>query len=169
MSERLLQMSGDELRAKAAKNRQDAQDSFDRCDTDGFLSQWASGISAQLYDKQAAIADAGGKWDFWGLFRASDGKRIRAKQVSVYNKFKYGYETRWCVVDANDRAVAWFPCNWGSGKGRKLKAAGLYEAMEEAPAKAKIMGSGTGLSGAANAFVGVVRMDKGYPDDAVDL
>ena len=169
MSERLLQMSGDELRAKAAASRKAAQDSFDRCDTDGFLSQWASGITGMLYERQAEIADAGGKSEFWGLFRASDGKRIRAKQVSVYTKFKYSTETRWCVVDANDRAVAWFPCNWGSGKGRKLKAAGLYEAKESAPAMAKVMGSGTGLSGAANAYVGVVRMDKGYPDDAVDL
>ena len=169
MSRNLSHLSGEELRNMAAANRKAAQESFDRCDTDGFLSQWASGITAMLYDKQAAIADAGGKWEFWGLFRASDGKRVRAKQVSVYNKFKYGNETKWMVLDANDKAVAWFPCNWGSGKGRKLKAAGLYEAMEEAPAKAKIMGSGTGLSGAANAFVGVVRTDKGYPDDAVDF
>ena len=33
-----------QLREAAAADRQAAYDSFERCDTDGFMSQWASGL-----------------------------------------------------------------------------------------------------------------------------
>ena len=40
------QAQADELRDWAASARRSASDSWERCDTDGFLSQWASGLTA---------------------------------------------------------------------------------------------------------------------------
>ena len=44
------------LRAEAAEARAEAAASFERVDTDGFVSQWASGINAQLADAKAGTA-----------------------------------------------------------------------------------------------------------------
>jgi hypothetical protein len=49
-----------ELREQAARARQQEQESFDRCDTDGFLSQWASSITAAEKDREADLANRGG-------------------------------------------------------------------------------------------------------------
>lgn len=57
--------SADQLRAEAAQHEQDAQDSYERCDTDGFLSQWASGMTAQRKRLQATIVEAGGVATFF--------------------------------------------------------------------------------------------------------
>src|SRR5690606_26317917 len=58
----------EELREMARGRDREAADSFDRCDTDGALSQWASGINAQKYRLQADIAENGGMWEFPALF-----------------------------------------------------------------------------------------------------
>ena len=71
----------DELRSEAAKREQSAADSFDRCDTDGFLSQWASGLTARELRLQAEIEEADGLAEFRGLFD-KDGNRIKAKLVT---------------------------------------------------------------------------------------
>src|SRR3990167_10637731 len=85
-----------ELRTEASKHFQAAQDSFDRCDTDGFLSQWASGLSGRLASTKADLLDAGGKSEFWGLFTL-DGQRVRAKLIDT----KHG--TCWALCDENDK------------------------------------------------------------------
>lgn len=48
------------LRADAADARRREEESFQRSDTDGFLSQWASSITAQEKDREATLADNGG-------------------------------------------------------------------------------------------------------------
>jgi hypothetical protein len=55
-----------DLREHAVACCQRADESFDRCDTDGFLSQWASQSQARHYHACAALADAQG----WSSFRA---------------------------------------------------------------------------------------------------
>jgi hypothetical protein len=147
------------LRQEAAKHRQDREDSFERSDTDGFLSQWASGLSAQLKDAQAQIEENDGMADHRGLFRKSDGKRIRAKIIDS----RYG--RCWAICGADGEFTGqFFPTGENS---RKQKAAGLYEDWEQAPSWAKFGGSGYGLSG--QAWVEVYRKDGGYPEDAVDF
>lgn len=81
-----------ELREMGTRNDREARDSFDRCDTDGALSQWASGITAQKYRLQADIAENGGMWSFPALFDL-DGDLIAARQV-------YGeYGTFWSYLE----------------------------------------------------------------------
>lgn len=50
-----------EWRALAQKSRDEAADSFVRCDTDGFLSQWAQTSMAREYDLCASLVEQGGR------------------------------------------------------------------------------------------------------------
>lgn len=82
----------EELREMARRNNQEARDSFDRCDTDGFLSQWASGITAEKYRLRADIAENGGMWTFAALFDL-EGNLIPAREVhGQYGSF-------WSLLD----------------------------------------------------------------------
>lgn len=55
-------LTASELRQRAADKRQRAAESWERSDTDGFLSQWAATVSADLDDRNADTLDNGG----WG-------------------------------------------------------------------------------------------------------
>jgi hypothetical protein len=84
----------EELRDLARKREQESRDSFDRCDTDGSLSQWASGINADKYRIQADIAENGGMWVFAALFDL-EGNLIPAREM-------YGqYGSFWSLLDAD--------------------------------------------------------------------
>jgi hypothetical protein len=175
-------LTATEHRARAAASEASAAASFERSDTDGFLSQWASGITAQEHRLAADLLEQGGQSSFAGLFDAQ-GRRIKAKTVEVEDRYKgYGTRSLWLVLDGNDNALAWIPRQYSRRINRKtgdleeevkpsarskMAKLGLHEAYEMAPATAKIVGSGTGLSGAANARVAAVRTDKGYPEDAI--
>lgn len=178
-------MTAEELRAEADRCQQSAAESFERCDTDGFLSQWASGITARQYNMQARIAEAGGTARFAGLFNAA-GERVKAKLVEVPSFQHFGTESKWLLLDEADKALVWVPrsgCLYmhchveadrtvldeapsGPSPRSKMAKMGLHEELESAPAEAAIGGSGRGLSGCANAHVYIKRTDKGYPEDA---
>lgn len=85
-------MKAAELEAKAAAERAKSLESFDRCDTDGCLSQWGHDQMAALYAKQAEIERAGGKAEFWGLYDLA-GNRLMAKLIDG----KYGM--CWAMMD----------------------------------------------------------------------
>ena len=158
-----------QLRAEAADCDRRAEESFRRCDTDGFLSQWASGITGQLKRRQASLLEAGGTSKFPGLYRRSDGARAKAKLYEAPNRFApwKGPRLVWMFIGENDKPTGRFiPHSKGTPRSRLYKE-GFEIREEDAPAQAKIMGSGRGLSGCASAYVGVVRDDSGYPDDAV--
>ncbi len=90
----------DRLRADAAENDQEAHDSFERCDTDGFLSQWASDLTADKKRLEADLIEAGGVITIVGPV-TEDGDPVRFKTVDT----RYG--RKWLVLDDNDDAVAW--------------------------------------------------------------
>jgi hypothetical protein len=159
-------MTADELRAAASKKFQDAEDSFDRCDTDGFLSQWASGISADRLRLAAEIKDNGGVWSFPVLFDL-EGNRVPAKLIRVVDQYRgFGKRTRavWALVNPANPEGSFLgfvsPSTGGKRSVANLAAKGYVEGSETAPAAAVIQGSGTGLSG--NAWAAVVRTDRGW-------
>jgi hypothetical protein len=152
MTNDLTTMTADELRAGARRREQDAADSFDRCDTDGFLSQWASGITAQLYRRQAELTEAGGTAEVEALFDL-DGNWVPAQVIST----RYG--SRWMILDAEGKATGEF-IGWHPKRRSTNAAKGYTEGRVRRPAKAEVMGSGTGLSGAASAYVGVRATDR---------
>jgi hypothetical protein len=149
-----------ELRAEAKAHADEARASFERCDTDGFLSQWASDLNAQLARRQAEILESGGVAEFPGLFNEA-GQRVRAKLIDG----RYGL--CWALCDKRDKFTGTFVPFSGTGRSRKQKAMGLHEAQEVVPAYAHIVGVGTGLSG--RCWVQTLRKDEGYPEDAIEL
>lgn len=132
------------MAAQAAAATQRKEDSFQRSDTDGCLSQWASGLSAELHEAQAEIARNDGMAEFTALFQGD--RRVDAKLVSVYNRYTFHHESKWVVADSDPVAALrkWIP---RGEKSRVQKQLGLHEAPEMAAAWAKFEGRGTGLSG----------------------
>lgn len=152
------------LRAKSRGEIAKREESHDRCDTDGFLSQWAWGLNAQEYAARADILEHGGCAKFLGLFDAATGARVPAKIIASQ------FGARWMLCDATTgKATGVFfavgsldennePAN---SKRTKLVKAGFVEAFEWAPAIAKCVGTGTGLSG--RAWIATLRTDGGWP------
>lgn len=62
----------DQHRAEARAHFQNADDSFERCDTDGALTQWASTACGYKALAEAELAEAGGRAEFLALFRQTD-------------------------------------------------------------------------------------------------
>ena len=146
--------------AEAERLEREKEESFQRCDTDGFVSQWAAGIQADVHRLQAEIDKAGGTIDFRSLLDA-DGNRVPAHMVQAYCKFSHSYRSVWRVEDPDTgETLDWVPA-FKNGPRSKMYKLGYSEGLESVPAKAKIMGRGTGLSG--QAWASVVRLDGGYP------
>lgn len=150
------------LRAEAQRCEARAEESFQRCDTDGFLSQWASGLHSDLCRARADIAEQGGRCAFPALFNLQ-GELVAAKFIET----RYGWA--WGILPSDDPTgsfVSWFnPSNARSLK--KMDAAdarkGFYVGSVLAHAAAKMDGRGTGLSGSA--WVARFRTDGGFSRD----
>jgi len=94
------------LRAEAAQHEQDKADSFERCDTDGFLSQWASGCTAALKRVQASIVEAGGNAEFPALFDL-DGNPVPAKLIDTKFGTSWGVFESWDALNDKGDIVRW--------------------------------------------------------------
>lgn len=156
--------SPEQLRAEASERIRLAEESWERSDTDGFLSQWALSITARKLQLQAEINEAGGKAEFWGLY-TKDGRRVKAKEIKVAAYHRNGAVDKWCIFTAGGGRI-YAPLNYGKGSKRsKVAQLGLVERREMAPAEAFIDGHGRGLSGSA--WASYKRTDGGFPADAV--
>jgi hypothetical protein len=157
MKANLTTKTGAELRDMAAQAERRAWESFERSDTDGYLSQWASDITARLYREQAAIADNGGRAEFGALFDLA-GELVPAKFIET----RYGMA--WGLLESDDpqsRFVGWFnPSRARNEATRRANDArkGYYVGRVAAPAKADTAGSTT-------VYVGVFRTDGGFSRD----
>jgi hypothetical protein len=150
MNREILNMSNEkanELRQKAAELETRRNESFERCDTDGFVSQWASGLRAEELRTQAEIEENGGKATFWGLYEGD--RRVIAKLISVTNPRTPWKTNRVWLVDENDPVAVKRKFIPEGENSRVQKSLGLSERRELQTAKAGINGLGTGLSGSA--------------------
>lgn len=154
-------------RAKADAADTEAAASFERSDTDGFVSQWAGGITARLHRALAAIADAGGKAEFPALFDTA-GNLVAAKLVNG----KYG--PVWGILPSDDprgRFTGWFNPS-GAATAAKRQAADARKGYQVgrvlAPAAAKVDAppGARGVSGATSVFISTYRTDTGFSRDA---
>lgn len=131
--------TSDQLQAEAAQHTQDAAESFERCDTDGFMSQWASGMMAEEKRLQASIQDNGGKAEFLALFDLN-GNLVPAKYIET----RYGWA--WGILadtDPDSRFIGWFNPSRASTAKRALandRKKGYQVGYALAPAKAKLQG-----------------------------
>jgi len=85
-----------QLREASSRKAQEAIDSFDRCDTDGFLSQWASGLNSRLDNANASILEDGGVSEFDAVFDLEGNY-----QPAVLIDTRYG--KAWSLTDSNGR------------------------------------------------------------------
>jgi hypothetical protein len=148
-----MTMTGDQLRAQANERDRAAEESFQRCDTDGFLSQWAAGLTAQELRMKAQVADAGGMWTFARTMLVTlDGEATDAREV----KTRFGYRWR---LDSTDQ---WLPVNPARESTLAKHGYREVEVTEVAEAKVTLAGNGRGLSG--NVWVRVYRPDARQSD-----
>ena len=134
--------TAEELRASAAKHDQAAYDSFERCDTDGFLTQWASGLTAQLERRQADLLENGGLSWFGVLLDANTGEWVPSKLIDG----KFG--RCWALLGDDGKFTGQFV----SAHPKRFSTMfnkGFVEAQGQYPAKAVMEGRGHGLSGTA--------------------
>lgn len=141
-------------KAEARSHFAKREESFQRCDTDGFLTQWADGLHAQLEREKATIASNGGHALFPGLYEQATGLRVPAKLIEG----EWGL--CWALCDEAGQFTGVF-INDARTKRAKLYKSGYVVLGEWAPAVAKFRGEGTGLSGSC--WVATVRTDGGYP------
>jgi hypothetical protein len=163
--------SPETYRAEAAASRKEAFESFERSDTDGFLSQWASGVTASLADRKAELAEANWQAPFAALFDLA-GNRVDAKLIDG----KFG--KCWAIIGAGGRFTGVFvahynpPELWRCGPGeqfyetftkefarhqKRIAKKGYQIGVELAPANARLASNGRGLSG--NVWVETYRTD----------
>ena len=130
---------------QAGQNRLKAKrESFERCDTDGFLTQWAHGVNADKDRMQAAILRNGGYAEFPVLVDTATGEVVADKVYTFDNTFAgFGTVTKW-KVDVAKYGRKWLPTG---PKSRVQKTLGLEEQTRWFPAYADLKSNGTGMSG----------------------
>lgn len=150
-------------RQKAADCLRKEQESFERSDTDGCVSQWCHSLSAREASARADILRDGGMAVFTGLYEGE--RRVRAKRIDTQ------YGTSW-LLDATEsdlirrRGKKFLPTGKSS---RVLKSLGLSERPERAPAWAVLGGGGTGFSGLTSVYVRTYRTGCEWGSDATPL
>lgn len=145
----------DDLRAQARGNLRERYRSQEESDTDGFVSQWASGITAAELEMKADLIESGGSYERDLLFDL-DGNLVLAKEIQT----RYGWA--WMILDP-DRpkgpALAFFNESKAKKPETKVKTdarKGYYVGRAMVKGYVKILASGTGLSGAASAYPGIL-------------
>jgi len=150
-----------DFRDMAAAAEKEKETSFERCDTDGFLSQWGHGMMAQQYRLQAEIEENGGLWEYAALFDLQ-GNLVPAKEVET----RYGYS--WALLDPQNpegRFLGWFNESNAQNDARKIATdakKGFYVGVVKVPAYAKLAG---GNAMCLNAVA--LRKDNGFSADAI--
>lgn len=100
LKDRNISITADQWRQRAADARRGAAESWERSDTDGALSQWASGLSAREYDAWAELAENDYQAEFPALFD-TDGNLLDAREVET----RYGWA--WLIRNP-DGTISWF-------------------------------------------------------------
>lgn len=155
--------NADRLRAEAARHEADVDASRERSDTDGFVSQWASGMNAQLKRRQADLVEAGGVATFARCeLRDLDDNPVAAKLING----RYG--KCWALLDDSGSFTGDF-VSAHPARESTMARKGYREAWVEFVAEAKVIhwGRGRGLSGATNVQVIVVPTDPSLKFDRI--
>lgn len=156
--------TADQWRAMAAKARGQSQASFERSDTDGALSQFASDSAARRYDMCATLAEQDGTWEFKALFTLTGALVPDAVWIKTN-------QDRWVWRIGRGQAVAWFNESQAkSGARRRANdaAKGYQLGTIRATAYVGTSGSGRGLSGMLSVGFYIGRSDDGEIIEIVD-
>lgn len=150
-------------REMAKGNRRASQESFDRCDTDGALSQWGLDVLARKYELCAKLAEQDGTWEFPALFTLTGG--LVAEAVWIKTKLN-----KWVWRIGSGNTVAWFdPSKARSGARRRANDAAKGYQLGTVRTRAYVgtSGGGRGVSGALSVGYYIGRDDKS-PVEIID-
>ena len=124
--------NGKQLRKQASEWQRREEESFQRCDTDGSVSQWCHSISARDNARAAALSDNSNLAVFQVLLDSATGEVV-ANTIHVFrSRFHYGNEYKWAVRRSGAAKVQWVT-NYKRASGFASK--GLRVAWIVAPAK----------------------------------
>ena len=160
-------MSIKERKQEAAALRQSVIDaderaaaSYERSGTDGFLSQWASGLTSQLHSAQIRLLAGDLTASFDGLYEGE--RRVKAKIIRTqYGQCWLLHEDETALIEKRGKAFVPF------GKNSRIhKSLGLTQEFETAPAWADVHGEGRGLAGAASCSIRYFRTGDKWGLDA---
>lgn len=130
-----------EWREMSRSQYESARESFERCDTDGFLSQAASDSLARKYEYAAELAENGGVMETSAVFDL-DGNLIPAKLVNGQ------YGSAWMLLDGNGDCAGWFNPSFARKDATRIRnnaAKGFYEGTVKVEAKADTQGWNAGI------------------------
>lgn len=144
-------LTATEHREVAAAHEKEAAASFERCDTDGFLSQWASGITASKHRAEADLADNDGLIECLALFDTE------GNVVSTHQGFGQ-YGEYWVLNDeaAEKYGKRFFSPSEAQKPGvayARDRAKGFVFGYVSVRGYVTVKGGGTGLGGALGVFV----------------
>lgn len=107
-------------------------ESFERSDTDGFVSQWCNDTLSRDYARAAELADQANLSVFKVLVDAQTGELV-ANTIHIFeSRFHYGNEYKWAVRRAGDQKAQWVT---DYKRESSFAAKGLRTAWMIAPAK----------------------------------
>lgn len=150
--------TAEQWRAEAAEANARRNESWDRCDTDGFVSQWAHQMHEGENNLKARLAEQNGMTEVSALFDL-DGNLISA--LHGFGQFGEYF----MILDAEGNKDATQARNGffspsqarNEATARKNNAAkGFYVGSALVPATTKIVGGGKGLAGAATCYPSIV-------------
>lgn len=157
-------MTPGELRERAAGHRATAAESFERCDTDGFASQWASGIMSDVDELAAKIAENNGYSRFRALYDHTGALVTAYEREGKFGSF-------WSVCAPGDtrkaRGGSTFKESSAKDWRRRLRAnaaKGYFVGSVLLPARATTAGGGKGMSGAVNVRAVALPLHDDYRD-----
>lgn len=132
--------TAEEWLAMSRGSAQAKEDSFERSDTDGFMSQWASGVMSNLYHVLSRLAERGGLAEFSWPFLEKDGEWVRAESFK-WVQSQYGSSV--LVNPGTDGSFFWNPseARKGATRLRKDEAKGVRWGTVETEAVAMLKGS----------------------------
>lgn len=154
-------LTATELREKAAAYESEARAIWERSDTDGFLSEWAMGLSAAKARREADLVEAGGVHEFLALF-TTEGEWVPAKVIEGH------WGPRWMVLDAEGKRTGKY-LPYLPARRSTLAKHGYVEGRASWPAYVTYGGGrGTGISGCTSVRL-VVRKKGADHEPPVEI
>ena len=125
-------LTADEYRALAKQAHERRIESFERCDTDGFVSQWAHQVTESTYHDMAWLAENDFKYTFETLVDA-EGNLVPCREIETQYGVAYGVYASFEDAEKCGEIIKWV----GTGR-RAAKNKGYAIALVRAEATVEV-------------------------------
>lgn len=115
-------LTSSEYKKLASEANERAIESFDRCDTDGFLSQWALAIQEREYNALAHLAENNWKSSFQTLVTAK-GELVPCRKIETKYGTSYGVYQSFVDAEKGGEIIQWVGLGKRAAKNKGYKIA----------------------------------------------